>query len=620
MKHVYSRLTKSLRPLLCLVALVSGTSLSLSPVAAQITGSPSTLDTARVIVKFKTNATLLQKQVQGSKTNETIFEAKARSNAEQLGNRLGMRLAAGRLLTERTQVLQADGMSSEQLVQRLSKEVDIEYVVVDHLRKTNAVPNDPLYATGPTIQQPSSPVPGGVVLGTTIPRSGGPVSGQWYLRAPSGDVRSAINAEGAWDITTGSPNIVVAVLDSGVRFDHVDLKRVSEGGNLLEGYDFITSPFIGNDGSGRDSDASDAGDAVTATDLNDPGKPTNCSSADIGDSSWHGTKVAGLIGALSNNGVGMASVGRTVRVLPVRVLGRCGGFDSDIIAGMRWAAGLNVPGVVDNPQPNRAKVINMSLGGTGTCTAYNDAVREINAQGAVVVASAGNSAGQAVSVPAKCEGVVGVAGLRHIGTKVGFSDLGPEITISAPGGNCVNTGPGDACLYPILSASNSGTASPVLGAVGSIYTDAFNPTVGTSFSAPLVAGTAALMLSVNPNLSACTVRNVIRASARPFPTTGSSAGVQQCNSTTSSNGEECYCNTATCGAGMLDAAAAVALAANPPANLTLCSSSPTPTPAATPGPAPVESGGGGGATTSLYWLLGIALAAAALRVSERRKL
>jgi serine protease len=195
--------------------------------------------------------------------------------------------------------------------------------------------------------------------------------------------------------------------------------------------------------------------------------------------------------------------------------------------------------------------------------------------------------------------------------------LGPEITISAPAGNCVNVAPGDACLYPILSASNSGTTSPVLGAAGSIYTDAFKPTVGTSFSAPLVAGTAALMLSVNPNLSACTVRNVLRASARVFPTTGSSAGVRQCNSATSSNGEECYCNTATCGAGMLDAAAAVALAANPPANLTLCSSSPPPT--ATPEPAPVESGGGGGATTSLYWLLGIALAAAALRLSERRR-
>ncbi|MFM2447826.1 MAG: hypothetical protein RIS44_276 [Pseudomonadota bacterium] len=613
-QRVYSRFSPSLSALLCAAALACGSVLWLAPVAAQTSAPAQPRETARVIVKFKSNASLLQKQALNSTSGENVFEAKARSNADQLGARLGMRLTTGRLLTERSQVLQADGMSSQQLVQRLSKEADVEYVVIDHLRKPNAAPNDPLFAAGPTISG----------------QTGGPVAGQWYLRAPGGEVRSAINALGAWDITTGNPSVVVAVLDSGIRFDHVDLKRVSEGGNLLEGYDFISSLFIANDGSARDSDASDAGDGVTAADLNDPSKPTNCGSADVGDSSWHGTKVAGLIAALSNNGVGMASVGRTVRVLPVRVLGRCGGFDSDIIAGMRWAAGLNVPGVVDNPQPNRAKVINMSLGGTGSCTAYNDVVRDINAQGAVVVASAGNSAGQAVSVPAKCEGVIGVGGLRHIGTKVGFSDLGPEITISAPAGNCVNVAPGDACLYPILSASNSGATSPVLGAAGSIYTDAFKPTVGTSFSAPLVAGTAALMLSVNPNLSACTVRNVIRASARPFPTTGSSAGVRQCNSATSSNGEECYCNTATCGAGMLNAAAAVALASNPPTEFSSCAvtpnatpdPTPTPTPTPTPPtstPPPVESGGGGGATTSLYWLLGIALAAAALRLSERRR-
>jgi serine protease len=476
-QRLYSRLIKSAVFVSGFAALTVGSLFLPSTVVAQSGAAPQTPTTARVVVKFKSNASLLQKQAQSAKTNETFFEAKARSHAEQLSTRLGLRLSAGRLLTERTQVLMADGMSSEQLVQRLSKESDIEYAVVDHVRKRNAIPNDPLFNTGP------------VIAGQT----GGPVSGQWYLRAPSGEVRSAINAQGAWDITVGNPGVVVAVLDSGIRFDHVDLKRVSEGGNLLEGYDFISSAFIGNDGTGRDADASDTGDGVTAAALLEPGKPSNCTSADIEDSSWHGTQVAGLIGALTDNGVGMASVGRTVRVLPVRVLGRCGGFDSDIVAGMRWAAGLNVPGIPDNPQPNRARVINMSLGGSGSCTAlYIDAVREVNALGAVVVASAGNSAGQAVSVPAKCEGVIGVSGLRHIGTKVGFSDLGPEITISAPGGNCVNVGPGDACLYPILSASNSGTITPVLGAAGSVYTDAFNPTVGTSFAAPLVAGTAAL--------------------------------------------------------------------------------------------------------------------------------
>ncbi len=170
----------------------------------------------------------------------------------------------------------------------------------------------------------------------------------------------------------------------------------------------------------------------------DTGGPFNSSLLPgVEDSSWHGTQTAGLIGALTNNGVGMASVGRTVRILPVRVLGKCGGFDADIIAGMRWAAGLSVPGVPANPNP--ARVINMSLGGAGVCTqAYVDAVNEINAAGVTIIASAGNSTGHAVSSPANCPGVIAVAGLRHVGTKVGFSDLGPQISISAPGGNCVN--------------------------------------------------------------------------------------------------------------------------------------------------------------------------------------
>jgi serine protease len=550
--------------------------------AAAAAAAAAPAPTARVIVKFKEHASLLRKTIQASKPGEDASETRARAFAEDLGSRLRLNLTAGRAVTERSQVVLGEGLTSEQLAQRLSAEVDIEYAVVDQRRKINAAPNDPLYATGPAVSG----------------LSGGPVSGQWYLRAPGGAVRSAINAEAAWNISTGSPNIVVAVLDSGVRFDHVDLKRVSEGGNLLDGYDFITDSFIGNDGNGRDGDPSDPGDAVTAADVSSPANTVGCSEADIADSSWHGTLVSGLIGAMSNNGVGMASVGRTVRVLPVRVLGRCGGFDSDIIAGMRWAAGLNVPGVADNP--NRARVLNLSLGGGGVCTAYTDAVRDINNAGAVVVASAGNSAGQAVSVPAKCAGVIGVAGLRHIGTKVGFSDLGPEISLSAPGGNCVNTGANEPCLYPILSTSNSGTTAPVTGAPGSIYTDAFNATVGTSFSAPLVSGTAALMLSVRPALTPDEVRTHLRASAQPFPTTGSTAGVLQCNATTSSHGEECYCNTSTCGAGMLDAGAAVNAAAG--------AQQPPPT---------SSGGGGGGATTSLYWLLGIALAAWTLSRTRR---
>jgi serine protease len=210
-------------------------------------------------------------------------------------------------------------------------------------------------------------------------------------------------------------------------------------------------------------------------------------------------------------------VARNVRIVPVRVLGKCGGFDSDILAGMRWAAGLSVPDVPPNPNP--ARVLNMSLGGIDFCSrAYTDAITEIKATGAVIVVSAGNEYGRAVATPANCAGVIAVAGLRHTGTKVDFSSLGREVSISAPGGNCVNTDPKDSCLYPILTTANSGTTTPVTQSMqGSIYTDGFNPSLGTSFSAPLVSGTAALILSVRPNLTPDEVLARLQAGARSFP-------------------------------------------------------------------------------------------------------
>ena len=157
-----------------------------------------------------------------------------------------------------------------------------------------------------------------------------------------------------------------------------------------------------------------------------------------------------------------------------------------------------------------------------------------------------------------------MAALRHAGTKVGFSDLGPEIAISAPGGNCINTGVGEPCLYPIITALNSGTTTPVAGS--SIYSDSINYAVGTSFSAPLVAGTAALMLSVQPALGPSDLRRLLQASARPFPTTGGDNGdgttVPVCQAPNGADQTQCYCTTSTCGAGMLDAGAAVKAALN----------------------------------------------------------
>jgi serine protease len=174
-----------------------------------------------------------------------------------------------------------------------------------------------------------------------------------------------------------------------------------------------------------------------------------------------------------------------------------------------------------------------------------------------------------VSEPANCPGVIGVAGLRHVGTKVGFSDIGPEIAISAPGGNCVNDITlGLPCLYPILTTSNSGTTVPHAG--GSIYTDSFNYSLGTSFSSPLVAGAVALMLSAQPALTPAQVRSLIQSSSRAFPPSSSDPAVPVCAAPTGVDQDECHCTSSTCGAGMLDAGAAVraALSAPPPPQVT----------------------------------------------------
>ncbi len=483
---------------------------------------------ARVIVKYKADAVLLRKRALSASDQHAV-------QAQTLGQRHGIALRSGAGLHERAQVVIANGMSSQQLANTLAQDAEVEYAVPDERKRATVVPNDTLYTTG---------------------GSAGPASGQWYLRPNLGEVQSSINAEPAWNVTAGSSSVVVAVLDTGVRFDHPDLKSVANGGNLLPGYDMIADATTANDGGGRDADASDPGDWISQADI-DSGLYAPCTAADISDSSWHGTQTAGLIGALTDNGVGMASVGRTVRVLPVRVLGKCGGFDSDIIAGMLWAAGLDTgdPNVPLNPVANRAKIINMSLGGSGPCTLpYQDAVSALNLAGVTIVASAGNSAGQAVSSPANCTGVVAVAGLRHVGTKVGFSDLGTQIAISAPAGNCVNQLAGQPCLYPILTTSNAGLTTPA----AAIYTDGNNNlSLGTSFSAPLVAGTAALLLSAQPALSPSQVLAALQSTARPFPSTGAASNVTQCHAPNGIDQLECYCTTTTCGAGMLDAGAAL---------------------------------------------------------------
>lgn len=417
-------------------------------------------------------------------------------------------------------LVSAEGMSAEALAEHLQAQPGVAFASPDRRKQIRALPNDPLFDS------------------------------QWALRNIEA---AAIAAVDAWPSTTGSSEVVVAILDTGVRFEHEDLVD-----RLLPGYDFISDPRSAGDGTGRDTDASDEGDFLTAQDLQDPFF-FGCGDGPQGNlpttSSWHGTRVSGIVAATGNNSRGIVGVSWSARLLPVRALGKCGGFDSDIIPAMRWAGGLPVPGVPDNPHP--ARIINMSLGGTGQCSAaYASTVAELRAAGVLVIASAGNAV-EMVEEPGNCPGVFTIGGLRNTGSKVGFSSFGPEVDVSAPAGNCVNTGFGEPCLFQIGTTTNLGSTTPTTDG----YSTTQNPTFGTSFAAPLASGVAALMLSLHPQLQPEALADRMRTSARPFPT---EPGLPFCPEFVMSSGQ-CNCTTGFCGAGMLDAGGAVALARAPQA-------------------------------------------------------
>lgn len=455
---------------------------------------------------------------------KTTLSASSAQRASKLSTSSGMAIQHKRRSSANTEVYKLDramnGGELQAVLDKLAADPDVEFAVADKRRQIQQIPSDPL------------------------------IVNQWYF---IGAEPSATRMDQAWDVTTGDAATVVAVLDTGVRYEHPDLAN-----KLLPGYDFISDARVGNDGDGPDADASDPGDWIDATD-----RATaffaNCTST---RSSWHGTRVSGLIGAASNEGIGLAGAGWSTRILPVRVLGKCGGFDSDIVDGMRWAAGLPVDGVPMNPTP--ANIINLSLGGDDNCSAaYQAAVNEVTAQGTVIIASVGND-GINPGTPSNCDNVIGVGGIRHVGTKIGFSNLGPGTDISAPGGNCVNDGPpfsNDApCVYAVQVATDMGDTMPV----ASGYTDRVSrPNFGTSFSAPMVAGAAALMHSVNPQLAPGQFMTLLQESASPFPTSSATTNAICRVPTTFVQGGECICTTVTCGAGMLNTAAAVNAALKP---------------------------------------------------------
>ena len=467
----------------------------------------------RILVKLRPNAAAAA-HVQALSVNSTM---------QALATRSSLTFKQSREITNGLHLLKVQPSSGEPIdatLARLRADASVESAEVDQRRFPHALPNDPLF------------------------------TGQWYEQAtqPAG-----IDAVTAWDTTTGRSDVVIAELDTGVRYDHPDLLMASANGKLLPGYDFVSDPAVANDGDGRDADASDPGDWITSADA----AGNTFSGCTVENSSWHGTRVAGILGALSNNATGITGITWQPKILPVRVLGKCGGSDSDILDAMRWAAGLHVTGVVDNSHP--AQIINMSLGGSGACTsAEQTVINEVVAAGVTVVVSAGNEGGP-VDSPANCVGVAGIAGIRNVGTKVGFSSLGPQVAVASPAGNCVNAS--GACLFSIDTSINNGTTTP--GTNG--YTDQMIPNLGTSFSAPIVAGIAGLMTSVNANLQPAQLIARLKEGAKTFPVS-SDATVPACHVPASASDlqtAECNCTTTTCGAGMANAPGALKAALRP---------------------------------------------------------
>ncbi|MFG2983570.1 S8 family serine peptidase [Streptomyces sp. NPDC048258] len=343
---------------------------------------------------------------------------------------------------------------------------------------------------------------------------------QWDLFEPT----AGMNVPAAWDKTTGS-GVTVAVIDTGY-VAHSDVAP-----NVVAGYDFISNSTAARDGNGRDNNPADQGDWSAAGECGTGSTASN--------SSWHGTHVAGTIAAATNNAKGVAGIAYNAKIQPVRVLGKCGGATSDIVDAITWASGGTVAGIPANATP--AKVINMSLGGSGACTAtYQNAINAAVGRGTTVVVAAGNSNSDAANFsPASCNNVINVAASNRTGDRSFYSNYGAIIDVAAPGGETrrATDTPGTVTTPEngILSTLNAGTTTP--GA------EIYKPYQGTSMAAPHVAGLAALLVAAKPSLTPAQVESAIKTNARPLAGT---------------------C-TGGCGAGLADAAASVTAVTSVPA-------------------------------------------------------
>ena len=414
----------------------------------------------RFIVKYRdgssarTSSATLQRSLVGAVSRASLGPSNGKAVSAAKLRRLGI----GAELVQTSRKL--DRVEAESLLRQLATDPEVEFVEVDAKRYARLVPNDTYYNQY-----------------------------QWHFKDPVG----GINLPAAWDNATGA-GVVVAVLDTGITA-HSDMDA-----NILPGYDFISDTFVSRDGDGRDANPRDEGDWNPVAGECYAGSP-------VQDSSWHGTHVAGTVAEVSNNAKGMAGGAFNAKVVPARVLGRCGGYTSDISDAVIWASGGTVAGVPANANP--AEVINLSLGGSGACSAVEQNAFNIAiANGSTVVVAAGNDASNVNGFsPGNCAGVITVGATRITGGIASYSNYGTRIDISAPGGGgSVDGNPGGY----VWSAGNAGTTVPT--------TETYFGMGGTSMAAPHVAAVVALMQSVAETpLTPAQVLAVLKSTARPFP-------------------------------------------------------------------------------------------------------
>ncbi|MFN0204799.1 MAG: S8 family serine peptidase [Planctomycetota bacterium] len=303
---------------------------------------------------------------------------------------------------------------------------------------------------------------------------------QWHL--------PAINIPQAWNITKGSANVIIAILDTGTTA-HPDLVSRDSG----TGFDMISDPQISNDGGGIDNNPTDPGD------LSNQGK-----------SSWHGTHVAGTIGAATNNGVGVAGVDWFCKLMHIRVLGVGGGTNFDIGEGMKYAARIaNASGQLPAV---RANAINMSLGGPGSSQNQQNIVNQVRAAGVAVIAAAGNENTSTPSFPASYTGVISVAATEFANNRAPYSNFGPNIDVAAPGGDTGADLNNDNFADGVLSTLVNDSVNP--------FTFIFKFYQGTSMACPHVAGVAALLYSVDPALTPDQIEQILESTATDLGTAG----------------------------------------------------------------------------------------------------